>query len=152
MFLVVSQPRRFIAQNDKEIEGLGCLLGICPEFVCSEFARKTAQTSHALNSPPRSAVHFCFDIDPRHLWQSKCPLSQGVARLVRQCLFSGGDVVRRPHDISKIEEICCDTLQWNPRYGCRGTVTASFALIALVAWWHCFDSTLRKISVHPKYG
>ena len=42
VFLVVSQQRRFAAQNDKETEGLGCLLGICPEFarnlpgVCSE--------------------------------------------------------------------------------------------------------------------
>ena len=50
VFLVVSQPRRFVAQNDREIEGLGCLLGICPEFapnlpgICglrSEFARNS---------------------------------------------------------------------------------------------------------------
>ena len=25
-------------------------------------------------------------------------------------------------------------LQWNPKYGCKGTVTTRFALIALVAW------------------
>ena len=24
--------------------------------------------------------------------------------------------------------------QWNPKYGCKGTVTTRFALIALVAW------------------
>ena len=42
VFLVVIQPRRFVAQNGKEIEGLGCLLGICPEFVRnSEFARSS---------------------------------------------------------------------------------------------------------------
>ena len=35
---------------------------------------------------------------------------------------------------------------------CRGTVTACFALIALVAWKRCSVSTLRKLSVHPKYG
>ena len=47
MFLVVSQPRRFVTQKNKEIEGLRCLLGICPEFARnlpgiarnSEFAR-----------------------------------------------------------------------------------------------------------------
>ena len=27
-----------------------------------------------------------------------------------------------------------------------------FALIALVAWKRCFDSALRKFSLHPKYG
>ena len=25
-------------------------------------------------------------------------------------------------------------IQWNPKYGCKGTVTTRFALIALVAW------------------
>ena len=43
-------------------------------------------------------------------------------------------------------------IQWNPKYGCRGTVRTRFALIALVAWKCCFDSTLRKLSVQPKYG
>ena len=33
-----------------------------------------------------------------------------------------------------------------------GTVTTRFALIALVAWQYSFDSTLRKLFVHPKYG
>ena len=42
--------------------------------------------------------------------------------------------------------------QWNPKYGCKGTVTTRFALTALVAWKYSFDSTLRKLSVHPKYG
>ena len=42
--------------------------------------------------------------------------------------------------------------QWNPKYGCKGTVTTRFALIALVAWQYYFDSTLRKLLVHPKYG
>ena len=62
MFLIVSQQRRFAAQNDKEIEGLGTefvrnSLGICSEFarsslgIRSGFARKTARTSHARNSP-----------------------------------------------------------------------------------------------------
>ena len=41
--------------------------------------------------------------------------------------------------------------QWNPKYGCTGTVTTRFALIALVAWHYSFDSTLRKLFVHPKY-
>ena len=41
---------------------------------------------------------------------------------------------------------------WNPKYGCRNTVTTCFALIALVAWQYLFDSTLRKLCVHPKYG
>ena len=45
-----------------------------------------------------------------------------------------------------------ETGQWNPKYGCKGTVTTCFALIALVAWQHWFDSTLRKLSVYPKYG
>ena len=27
-----------------------------------------------------------------------------------------------------------DNTQWNPKYGCTGTVTTHFALIALVAW------------------
>ena len=54
VFLVVSQPRRFVAQNGKEIEGMFAqnLPGNCSELgVCSEFARKTARTSHAWNSP-----------------------------------------------------------------------------------------------------
>ena len=34
----------------------------------------------------------------------------------------------------------------------EGTVTTRFALIALVAWQYSFDSTLRKLFVHPKYG
>ena len=42
--------------------------------------------------------------------------------------------------------------QWNPKYGCKGTVTTRFALIALVAWQYKFDSTLKKLFVHPKYG
>ena len=25
-------------------------------------------------------------------------------------------------------------IQWNPKYGCKGTVSTLFALIALVAW------------------
>ena len=38
----------------RELRGLGCLLGICLEFARnSEFARKTARTSHARNSPVR---------------------------------------------------------------------------------------------------
>ena len=37
-----------------------------------------------------------------------------------------------------------------PKYGCKGTVKTCFALIALVAWKYWFDSTLRKLSVHPK--
>ena len=37
--------------------------------------------------------------------------------------------------------------QWNPKYGCKDTVTTCFALIALVAWKYWFDSTLRKLSV-----
>ena len=28
----------------------------------------------------------------------------------------------------------CGHPQWNPKYGCKGTVTTRFALIALVAW------------------
>ena len=44
VFLVVSQPRRFFAQNDEGIEGFGMLagnlLGMCLEFAqISEFAR-----------------------------------------------------------------------------------------------------------------
>ena len=39
--------------------------------------------------------------------------------------------------------------QWNPKYGCKGTVTTRFALIALAAQYQ-FDSTLRKLSVHTK--
>ena len=40
VFLVVSQPRRFVAQNDKEIEVLGCLLGVRSEFARNlEFAQ-----------------------------------------------------------------------------------------------------------------
>ena len=27
-----------------------------------------------------------------------------------------------------------EPFQWNPKYGCKGTVTTRFALIALVAW------------------
>ena len=42
--------------------------------------------------------------------------------------------------------------QWNPKYGCRGTVTARFALIAFVAWKRLADSTLGKLLVHPEYG
>ena len=40
----------------------------------------------------------------------------------------------------------------NPKYGCKGVVTICFALIALIAWKHWLDSTLRKIAVHPEYG
>ena len=32
-------------------------------------------------------------------------------------------------------------------YGCKGTVAACFALIALAAWKYLFDSALRKLSV-----
>ena len=40
IFLAVSKKRSFAGQNDKEIEGLGRLLGICPEFARnSELAR-----------------------------------------------------------------------------------------------------------------
>ena len=42
--------------------------------------------------------------------------------------------------------------QWNPKYGWKGTVTTRFALIALVAWQYSFDSFLRKLFAHPKYG
>ena len=42
--------------------------------------------------------------------------------------------------------------QRNPKYGCRGTVTARFALIAFVAWKRLADSTLGKLLVHPEYG
>ena len=45
-----------------------------------------------------------------------------------------GDVARHARDIPKIAGICCDVVQWNPNYGCKGTVTTRFALIALVAW------------------
>ena len=45
-----------------------------------------------------------------------------------------------------------DATKWNCKYGCKGTVTTRFALIALVAWQYSFDSTLRKLSVHPQYG
>ena len=41
--------------------------------------------------------------------------------------------------------------QWDPKYGCRGTVTARFALIAFVAWKRLADSTLGKLLVHPEY-
>ena len=36
------------------------------------------------------------------------------------------------------------------KYNCKGTVTAFFALMALVAWKSLFDSTLRKLSVHRR--
>ena len=54
-FLLVGQPRRFIAQNEK---GFGMLArnlpGIRSELrVCSESARKTVRTSHARNCPCR---------------------------------------------------------------------------------------------------
>ena len=42
--------------------------------------------------------------------------------------------------------------QWNPKYGCRGTQTARFALIVFVAWKRLADSTLGKLLVHPEYG
>ena len=31
-------------------------------------------------------------------------------------------------------EVLGAPFQWNPKYGCKGTVTTRFALIALVAW------------------
>ena len=59
MLLGVSQSRRFIAQNDKEIEGFGMfarnLLGTQNLLACcSEFAWKMAWTSHARNSPDKT--------------------------------------------------------------------------------------------------
>ena len=45
-----------------------------------------------------------------------------------------------------------NSAQWNPKSGCRGTFTAWFALIALVVGKHWLDSTLRELSVIPKYG
>ena len=43
--------------------------------------------------------------------------------------------------------------QWDPKYGCRGTVTVTrFVLIAFVAWKRLADSTLGKLLVHPEYG
>ena len=44
----------------------------------------------------------------------------------------------------------CAVSLCNPKYDCRVTATVCFACIALVAWKHWFDSTLRKLSVHPK--
>ena len=70
VFLVVSQPRRFVVQNDKEIERVGCLLGICPEFArnCPEFARNSEFARNLLgirseNGPGpamRGTLHFTF--------------------------------------------------------------------------------------------
>ena len=59
---------------------------------------------------------------------------------------------RRRHPKSAPKNGANNANQWNPKYGCWGTVTTRFALIALVAWQYSFDSTLRKLSVHPKYG
>ena len=47
---------------------------------------------------------------------------------------------------------CANLRLQNPKYGCRGTVTARFALIAVVAWKRLADSTLGKLFVHPEYG
>ena len=44
------------------------------------------------------------------------------------------------------------TAQWDPKYGCRGTVIARFAIIAFVAWKRLADSTLGKLLVHPEYS
>ena len=41
-------------------------------------------------------------------------------------------------------------LPQNPKHGCKDTVTAFFALIALVAWKCLLDSALRKLSVYPR--
>ena len=39
-----------------------------------------------------------------------------------------------------------------PKYGCRGTVAACFALVALDALKCWLNSTLRELLVHPKYS
>ena len=62
VFSVASQPRRFVAQVDKEIEGLGCLLGICPEFAWnSEFTRKS---SGGGTEGGAILLHFCGSPGP----------------------------------------------------------------------------------------
>ena len=48
-FLLVSQPRRFVAQNDKEIEGLGCLPGICSEFARNSLGIRNLLGIHSEN-------------------------------------------------------------------------------------------------------
>ena len=76
---------------------------------------------------------------------------------------SSGEIFGQPisKDWRKVRQTCgeffgrfssCGVFQWNPKYGCKGTVTTRFALIALVAWQYSLDSTLRKLFVHPKYG
>ena len=47
----------------------------------------------------------------------------------------------KPEDFNVVIKTCtCENLtsfsncQWNPKYGCKGTVSTRFALIALVAW------------------
>ena len=80
MFLVVCQPRRFVAQNDKEIEGLGWLPGICSEFARnlrnSEFARKLLGI-HLENGPDQpcaelSSVWAVLGFEELHLLNLFC--------------------------------------------------------------------------------
>ena len=62
IFLAVSQRRRFAAQNDKEIEGLGRLFGICSEFarnlpgICSELGVRSEFARKSLRKRPGPAM------------------------------------------------------------------------------------------------
>ena len=75
-FPAVGQPRRFVAENHKEIEGLGCLLRLCPGAftrnlpgICSELGVRSEFARNALRKRPRPAMRgnlqrhffFCFE-------------------------------------------------------------------------------------------
>ena len=77
-------------------------------------------------------------------------MQAGIFLGTRLLLFWGNNslAVAMPWNFSGV----CISSHWNSQYGCRGTVTACCALIALIAWKYLSDSILRKLSVHPKYG
>ena len=81
-----------------------------------------------------------------HVWPMLGPC--GILSLVSQCSATRATVAATP-PVARYDFMI---YQWNPKYGGKGTVTARFALIALVAWQYLSDSTLRKLFVHPKYG
>ena len=86
VFLVLSQPRRLIAQNGKEIEGLGCLLGICPEFarnlpgICSELRVRLEFAQNSLGKRPGSAMRGTLQAQPLVLSLKYCRTNGGILR------------------------------------------------------------------------
>ena len=75
---MVGQKRRFAAQSDKEIEGLGCLLGICPEFARNLLGTRSSLGIRSENGPDQPRAELSTqspDSDKKVTPSKKCPKS-----------------------------------------------------------------------------